>query len=61
MPGFIQWLVEIFPATHYIRISRGIYLRGEGPLDLAGELAVLGLFALVLGSLALRSIGRQTQ
>jgi ABC-2 type transport system permease protein len=61
MPGFIQWLVEIFPATHYIRISRGIYLRGEGPLDLAVELGVLALFALVLGSLALRSIGRQTQ
>jgi len=60
MPTVVQWLVELLPATHYIRISRGIYLRGEGPLDLAGELAVLAGFALVLVSLAIRSIGRRT-
>jgi hypothetical protein len=34
MPMFVQWLTEIFPATHYIRISRAIYLRGEGFFDL---------------------------
>ncbi len=32
MPVFVQWIAEIFPATHYIRISRAIYLRGEGAL-----------------------------
>jgi ABC-2 type transport system permease protein len=60
MPGIVQWLVELLPATHYIRLSRAIYLRGEGPVDLAGELVVLALFALVLVSLAIRSIGRRT-
>ena len=31
MPIVLQWFAELFPATHYIRVSRGIYLRGEGP------------------------------
>ena len=39
MPRAVQWLTELFPATHYIRVSRAIYLRGEGPLDLLPELA----------------------
>ena len=39
MPMPVQWLTEIFPATHYIRVSRAIYLRGEGPLELLPELA----------------------
>lgn len=56
MPMPVQWLAEVFPATHYIRISRAIYLRGEGPLDLLPELALLALFAVVLMALALRSI-----
>ena len=37
----VQWFTELFPATHYIRVSRAIYLRGEGPLDLALELTLL--------------------
>ena len=34
----IQWVAELFPATHYIRVSRAIYLRGAGPLELWPEL-----------------------
>lgn len=56
MPTGVQWLAEVFPATHYIRISRAIYLRGEGPLDLAGELGILLVFALLMMGYALRSI-----
>ena len=40
----VQWFTELFPATHYIRVSRAIYLRGEGPLDLLPELTLLTLF-----------------
>ena len=36
----VQWLAELFPATHYIRVSRAIYLRGEGPLDAAAGAGV---------------------
>ena len=56
MPAPVRWLAEIFPATHYIRVSRAIYLRGEGPLSLLPELALLTFFTLVLVAVALRSI-----
>lgn len=56
MPTPVQWVAEVFPATHYIRICRAIYLRAEGPLSLAPELAMLALFGAVLMAIALRSI-----
>jgi len=56
MPIGVQWLSELFPATHYIRVSRAIYLRGAGVLDLLPELALLGLFGVILMTVALRSI-----
>ncbi len=56
MPVAVQWFTELFPATHYIRVSRGIYLRGEGPLALLPELLLLGLFGIVLLRLALRTL-----
>jgi ABC-2 type transport system permease protein len=54
MPTPVQWLSEIFPATHYIRVSRAIYLRGEGPLALAPEIGLLALFGVALLLVALR-------
>jgi ABC-2 type transport system permease protein len=56
MPAVVRWIAEVFPATHYIRVSRAIYLRGEGPLSLAPELALLLLFGAVLMLYALRTI-----
>jgi ABC-2 type transport system permease protein len=56
MPTVVQWLTQLFPATHYIRVSRGIYLRGEGPVELLPELFLLGLFAVVLLFLARRTL-----
>jgi ABC-2 type transport system permease protein len=56
MPVAVQWLSEVFPATHYIRVSRAIYLRGAGVFDLLPELALLGLFGAILLTVALRSI-----
>jgi ABC-2 type transport system permease protein len=56
MPMPVQWLAEVFPATHYIRISRAIYLRGEGPIALLPEIGLLLLFGILLVTYALRSI-----
>lgn len=56
MPIGVQWLTEIFPATHYIRVSRAIYLRGAGVLDVLPELLMLGVFGALLMRVALRSI-----
>ncbi len=60
MPFVFRWLAEVFPATHYIRVSRAIYLRAAGPEALAWELAVLALSGVVFMALALRTIGART-
>ena len=59
MPHVLQWLAEIFPATHYIRLSRAIYLRAEGPLALWRDLSALGAFSVGLMVLTLRSMARR--
>jgi len=56
MPRVVQWIAEVFPATHYIRVSRAIYVRGEGPLTLLPELMLLVLFGVLLVGYALRTI-----
>lgn len=45
MPRPAQWLGEILPLTHFIRICRGILLRGSSLGDHAGEVAAMLLFA----------------
>ncbi len=57
MPGPIQWVVEVFPATHYIRVSRAIYMRAAGPSDLWGDLLFIGCSGVLLFVLAVRSLG----
>lgn len=56
MPTVVQWVAEIFPATHYIRVARAIYIRGDGPLELASELGMLLLFGVLLVRYALTKI-----
>ena len=48
MPRPAQWLAEILPLTHFIRLIRGIALRGAGLAELWPELAALGVFTAVL-------------
>jgi ABC-2 type transport system permease protein len=57
MPTVVQWFAQLFPATHYISLSRAIYIRGAGPLELLPELGLLVLFGGVLMAMGLRTIG----
>jgi ABC-2 type transport system permease protein len=58
MPTWAQWIGELLPLTHYIRIVRGIMLKGAGLYDLQGEaLALLGLMLLAM-TLAVRRFRR---
>jgi ABC-2 type transport system permease protein len=41
MPEPARWLSEALPLTHFLRIVRGVVLRGSGLADLAGEAAAL--------------------
>ena len=55
----IQWFAELIPATHYIRVSRAIYLRGAGVAELLPEIAILMLFGVLLLAYALRTLERR--
>ena len=56
MPAVVRWLTELLPATHYIRLSRAIYLRAAGPIALLPEIGFLVLFGVILIGFALRTI-----
>jgi ABC-2 type transport system permease protein len=53
MPGWAQGIGEVLPATHFLRIARGILLKGNDFANIVGELWPLALFALVAGTIAL--------
>jgi ABC-2 type transport system permease protein len=58
MPAWAQWIGEALPLTHYIRIVRGIMLKGSTLADLQGEaLALMGLMLLAT-TLAVRRFRR---
>lgn len=53
MPRWAQWLGEALPLTHFLRIVRGILLKGNGALQLLPELWPMLAFLLLAGALAL--------
>lgn len=60
MPHAVQWITEAIPATHFIRVTRAIYLRGAGPVELWTDLLALAAFAVALVAIAARTLGRRT-
>jgi ABC-2 type transport system permease protein len=47
MPGWAQALGEVFPLTHFLRIVRGILLKGNGLADVVPEIWPIALFIAV--------------
>jgi ABC-2 type transport system permease protein len=47
MPRWAQLIGEAFPLTHFLRIVRGILLKGNGMVEIAHELWPIALFATV--------------
>ncbi len=52
MPRAAQWLAETFPLTHFVRIIRGLMLRGATLPEVSRDLWPLGLFFLATMVLA---------
>ena len=49
MPGWAQWIGEFLPLTHYLRIVRGIMLKGAAIADLRYDtLALAGLMLIAM-------------
>jgi ABC-2 type transport system permease protein len=53
MPQWAQYIGEALPATHFLRIIRGILLKDNGFAEIWPELWPLLLFTLVVGTIAL--------
>jgi ABC-2 type transport system permease protein len=53
MPAWAQAIGEALPLTHFLRIVRGIMLKGNGLVEIAPHLWPIALFMLVAGSVAM--------
>ena len=53
MPGWAQVLGELFPATHFLRIVRGILLKGNGAHDIATHVWPIALFMVAMAAIGM--------
>jgi ABC-2 type transport system permease protein len=53
MPGWAQSLGELLPLTHFLRIVRGIMLKGAGWAELWPQAAAMATFLAVVGGIAM--------
>lgn len=53
MPQIVQHIAEILPLTHFVRLSRGILLRGAGITELLSEVQALAIFMAVTLTVAI--------
>src|SRR5215469_2399511 len=59
MPRWAQMVGEVFPLTHFLRIVRGILLKGNGVIDVSLELWQIALFAVIVLTIGIKRY-RQT-
>ncbi|HJW42762.1 MAG TPA: ABC transporter permease [Rhizomicrobium sp.] len=58
MPVWAQWIGEVLPVTHFLRVVRGILLKGNGPLEIWPDLWPLILFLFAVSGVALARFRR---
>jgi len=54
MPEWAQWLGEILPLTHFLRVVRGILLKGNGTAEILPDLWPIAAFLLAAAIIALK-------
>ena len=55
MPGWAQAIGEVLPLTHFLRIVRGVLLKGNGFAEIGSEVWPIVLFMAVVSAIGLRS------
>lgn len=53
MPVWAQWIGEVLPVTHFLRVVRGILLKGNGPAEIWPDVWPLILFLFASMAIAL--------
>jgi ABC-2 type transport system permease protein len=61
MPIVFQYISRLMPATHFLKIIRGIMLKGNGPADLISPLAFLLAISIVLVSVSVRKFSTRLE
>jgi ABC-2 type transport system permease protein len=59
MPGWAQDIGELLPLTHFLRVVRGILLKGNGLVEVAPDLWPIALFLVVMLAIGIKRY-RQT-
>jgi len=59
MPRVAQWIAEILPMTHFMRLIRGVVLRGASLPELTSELAWLVGFILIMMTIAILKFSKR--
>jgi len=59
MPMWAQWIGEALPLTHYLRMVRGVLLKGSGIADMASDAVALVILMVITMSVAVARF-RQT-
>jgi ABC-2 type transport system permease protein len=54
MPEWAQWLGEVLPLTHFLRVVRGILLKGNGTAEILPDLWPIAAFLLAAAIIALK-------
>jgi ABC-2 type transport system permease protein len=58
MPRWAQTIGEIFPLTHFLRVVRGILLKGNGLPDIASQLWPIAFFTVLMLVIAVKRYRR---
>ncbi len=58
MPPWARAIGDALPLTHAVRICRGVLLKGNGLNEILPDLWPMALFALIVGTIAVRSYRR---
>jgi len=58
MPEWAQWIGTVLPITHFLRIVRGILLKGNGFAEVWPDIWPMILFLFVAGTIAVRRFRR---
>lgn len=53
MPKLVQWIAEVLPLTHFLRLIRGVMLRGAGLWEMWVDVLTLAVFTLLMMALAI--------
>ena len=59
MPRVAQWIAEVLPMTHFMRLIRGVILRGASLPELTSELIWLAGFILIMMTIAILKFSKR--